>query len=203
MVFTSAAGAQDVAPVKNGWYIGGGLVHNGMSGDFDDSTYYYTESDFYNVPDVDSGTGFGIVVGTRMNRFSYEFGYQRTAHDVSSAFIDVGNDATYSVLDLDAKFDILSKGRLRPHVLLGIGLTWLDIEDNAVNLYSTELQDETFRGYCWNLGAGLSYYFQPQLAITGGVKYRWNTYGTVDGNDLEKDLKQETISTTVGVSYTF
>ncbi len=213
--FVSTASAQynQYSPlVKNGVYVGAMFVNNSTSGDFDDSIYYTTDEMLYNVPGMDDGKGFDIVLGTRMNRFSFEVGYQKTNHDVKSVLNDVlyeaygvnilGDKATYNAVDFDFKFDLIANSQLRPYALMGFGLTWITVEDNALNLYD-EQEDETFRGYCWNLGAGVAYYLQPQIAVTIGLKYRWNIYGRVESDDLDENLKENILSTSIGMAVTF
>ena len=59
--------AGDPYDVKDGFYIGGLWVHNGMSGEFDDtmSLIRPPDPDIYDVPDVDDGMGFGVFMGWR------------------------------------------------------------------------------------------------------------------------------------------
>lgn len=197
-----AAAEEDSDAVKNGFYLGAMFAYNNMSGDFDDSTYFVSYSDAYDVPDVDSGSGFAVVGGCRADRFAFELGYQRTSHDTSSSFSDMAeSDASYSVIDLNFKIDVLAKSKLRPYVLFGFGIPWLTIEDGSTDGESYE--DETFVGFCLNAGAGVAYYFRPQWAVTGGLIYRWNWFSSVEGESLDDSLSESALGFTVGVAYTF
>lgn len=196
-----ASAEEEQMVVDDGFYLGIALVHNSMSGDFDNTAVYYTSTTLYDVPDVDNGAGFGVSAGYRMNRGVYEIAYQRTNHDTVSSFEDVGDSAIYSVLDFNLKYDLAELNRIRPYVLLGIGVAWMTVEDSASDGW--DLEDETFLGHCWNLGAGVNYYINPKLSATGGLVYRWNSFGSVEGTELEDDLKEKALGLSVGLAYTF
>lgn len=167
--FSSYCFAEDSGfKVKDGFYLGLSYVNNSIDGDFNDDTFYYSSTHAYNVPDVDSGSGFGIALGMRKNKGAFELGYQRSSHETHSAFVDVGDqDATYNLVDFNIKFDVFAKNKFRPNILIGVGLTWLDIENNMTN--GVTLSDETFNGLAANLGAGLAYYFTPQWRINVSI----------------------------------
>ena len=188
--------------VKEGTYIGVLFVNNKMSGDFDGSTFYTSPSKAYDVPDLDDGTGFGIVLGYRLKNGAIELDYQQTTHDTSSSFMDVGKQkATYHVIDLNLKFDVFARDRLRPYILVGLGFPWITITDSATD--GSSYDDETFTGFALNAGIGLAYYFHPQWAITGGLVYRWNRFSSIDGKSLDNNLKEKALNLTVGIAYTF
>ncbi|MBN2019632.1 MAG: porin family protein [Sedimentisphaerales bacterium] len=190
--------------VKQGFYIGAMYVNNSMSGDFDDTVFYTSGSKVYDVPDVDNGTGFGIVLGARGKDGAFELSYQRTNHDTSSSFVDIGDsEATYNIIDLNFKFDVFARDRLRPYLLIGFGFPWLTIEDSMYDDDDGSYDDETFTGISFNLGAGLAYYLDPQWAITGGIIYRWNRFSSVEGKSLDDTLSEKALNLTFGVAYTF
>lgn len=194
--------ADDSEYVKNGLYLGVLFAYNGMSGDFDDSVFYTNGSTVYDVPDVDDGMGFGLILGTRTSKGALELGYQRTSHDTNSSFVDIGKStAYYNVIDLNFKFDVFAQKQLKPYFLVGLGIPWLTIEDSQTN--GVTYEDETFVGFDLNLGAGMAYYFHPQWAITGGVIYRWNWFGSVDGESIDNSLLEKALGLTVGITYTF
>jgi opacity protein-like surface antigen len=189
--------------VNDGFYFGIMTVKNSMSGDFNNTCYYSstTSTDIYDVPEVKNGFGFGVNTGYRINRASYEIAYQGTKHDTKSSFMFVGDSASYSVLDINFKYDLARWGRIRPYGLLGIGSTMMTVEDSTTD--GVTIDDEEFRGICWNLGIGVAYYIHPKIAVTGGVISRWNTYHTVDFDVLKVDLKERTSGFSLGMTYTF
>lgn len=212
LIMTSAVYAQDAASVKDGTYIGVFVTQNQMSGDFDDSKdplYSTSNLDRLDIPDVDSGAGLGILLGVRMPnaKGAVEIGYQRSRHDVSGVFYDYygGGGASYNVIDLNIKIDVLARDQIRPYILFGFGIPWLTIEDDIYNwpYGPMDTEDATFTGLCLNVGAGAAYYFRPDLAVTGGIIYRWNRFSSAEGGKLEDALVEKALCFRVGVNYTF
>jgi hypothetical protein len=208
VVAASRASDGEAGYVKNGVYIGGLFTYNNMSGDFDDSSYFLSSSGLYDAPDVDSGAGFGIVLGVRGDSGAMELGYQRSTHDTHSSFADIGaSTATYNVVDLNFKVDLLqnvdflARNRIKPYVLFGFGIPWLTVQNSATDGHSFE--DETFVGVELAVGVGVAYYFHPQWAITGGVIHRWNWFGSVEGGSLDDSLLEKALGFTLGLAYTF
>jgi hypothetical protein len=206
----TASGGSEKEPgyVKNGFYVGALSTFNIVTGDFDGSTFLVSSSAIYDVPDVDSGPGLGLVLGCRFERGAIEVGYQRSIHTTHSSFVDVGEStAAYNVIDFNVKFDVLqsvdflARHRIKPYVLFGVGIPWLTIEDSATHGYS--LEDETFVGFDLAVGTGVAYYFHPQWAVTGGLIYRWNWFGSVSGATIADSLTEHALGITVGIAYTF
>lgn len=203
-VVTSAVYAQGSEYVKEGTYLGIYLTENQMFGDFDGSPRYYHDyffTEIYDVPYVDDGTGFGVVLGSRGPKGAFEFGYQRTMHDTRSAYIDMGeSEALYSVIDLNFKIDVFARNRTRPYVLFGFGFPWLTVKDG---FYDGSYNDETFFGFALNAGTGVAYYLHPQLAVTGGLIYRWNWFSSAEGSSLDENLLEKAFCFNIGIAYTF
>jgi hypothetical protein len=205
--------------VKDGLYLGAMFAYNSMDGDFDDSHIITYEpeagrTDEFDVPDVDEGAGFGLVIGRRFDKISLEFGYQRTIQDTYSSLwtldgedvvLLIGDsEATYQVFDLNVKIDVFAQDRLRPYVLLGGGLTTLDIDDSRSEGPDEPWNKEAeYSGYCLNAGVGAAYYFHPQWAVMGGLIHRWNTFNYVKGARLDSNIHERALGFTVGIAYTF
>ena len=198
-VMTSAIYAKDDAYVKEGTYLGIFRTQNQMSGDFKGITYLSTPSKFYDVPNLESGDGFGVVLGGRASDGSFEFGYQRSRHDTSSLLFGY-SEASYNLIDMNFKFDCFAQERIKPYILFGFGYSWLTIEDGS---YNGSYDDATYHGFAWNMGAGAAYYFHPQWAVTGGVTKRWNGFGTVDGVEIADSLSENTFCFNIGIIFTF
>jgi hypothetical protein len=210
LAVASPVWAGDPYDVKDGFYMGGSWVHNGMSGEFDDtmSLVRPPDPDIYDVPDVDDGMGFGVFLGWRFMKGALEIGYHRSTHDTTTSLVGMpDSDAVYNVVDLNLKVDVfhkidfLARHRIRPYVLAGFGVPWLTIEDGSTD--GVSLRDETFVGYAANVGAGIAYYFDPQWALTGGVIHRWNWFRNVESIKIDGSLEERTLGFTVGIAYTF
>lgn len=187
---------------KEGFYIGLSYENNSLPGEFDDSSYYTSATYGYNVPDVDSGSGFGITFGSRLQKGAAELSYHRSNHDTDTQFIDIGKqDSTYNLVDINLKIDVFDQGKLKPNILLGLGYSWLNIDNSMTD--GIHYSDETFTGFAGNLGTGLTYYFNPRLCINGEVIYRWQSYGHIEGEEIDENIGGGGINYTVGIAYTF
>jgi hypothetical protein len=195
--------------VKDGYYLGAMFVYNQMSGDFDDSIFFEStdEADLnlFNVPDVEDGAGFGLYLGRRVDRFSFEIGYQATFHDTSTVIPEIGKaDGIYNVVDLNVKIDIFAQGRLRPYVLIGGGIPWLTIENSkSPDDGVTWNKDVRYVGACLNAGVGVAYYLDSQWALTAGLIHRWNWFTHGEGAQLIGGLEECALGLTTGLAYTF
>ena len=211
LVSASVVYAQGSSYVKEGTYLGINLTDARMSGDFDNTVSYYGYDDVYDVPYVDDGTGFGVVLGARVPKGAVEFSYQRTRHDTISLLTLSEGEATYNIIDLNFKLDVFARDQVRPYILFGFGFPWLTVENGHAELeydyyldeYDYSFDDETFFGFALNAGAGLAYYFHPQWAVTGGVIYRWNWFTSAEGSDLDDNLLEKAFCFNVGIAYTF
>ena len=208
LVSASVVYAQGSSYVKEGAYLGVYFTDARMFGDFDNTVSYYGYDEIYEVPYVDDGTGFGVVLGARTEKGAVELGYQRTRHDTISLG---GDEASYNIIDLNFKVDVFARDQVRPYILFGFGFPWLTIENGLAELdydyylddYVLSFEDETFFGFALNAGAGLAYYFHPQWAVTGGVIYRWNWFTSAEGSDLDDNLLERAFCFNVGIAYTF
>ena len=208
LVSASVVYAQGSSYVKEGAYLGVYFTDARMFGDFDNTVSYYGYDEIYEVPYVDDGTGFGVVLGARTEKGAVELGYQRTRHDTISLG---GDEASYNIIDLNFKVDVFARDQVRPYILFGFGFPWLTIENGLAELdydyylddYVFSFEDETFFGFALNAGAGLAYYFHPQWAVTGGVIYRWNWFTSAEGSDLDDNLLERAFCFNVGIAYTF
>jgi hypothetical protein len=188
--------------MKTGAYVALSWVHNSIGGDFDDSMFYYGTSALYNVPEVDSGTGFAIALGGKSEKGAIELSYQRSTHDTHTAFTDIGDQkAEYNVVDINFKIDVFAKNRIRPFILFGFGFPWLTIENNMTD--GVTYSDEKFTGISGNIGVGIAFYFHPKWCLNGGLLYRWQSFSRIEGIKLDENVGGSGASYTFGIAYTF
>jgi opacity protein-like surface antigen len=227
VIMTSAVYAGDGDYVKDGFYIGVSSIKTHLSGDFKGIHYYDAIGEILVVPDMDNDTGFGFVLGGRGAGLALELGYQRSIHETTSGwadpfYIDEGpvffdeSEASYNAIDFNLKVDVFAQKRIRPYVLLGIGYSWLTIEnglfDYTDDLWSVEPNDEDelkgsfddafFDAFHLNFGCGVAYYFHPQWAVTAGLMYQRNRFDSWDIS-LDDTLSEEAFCLSVGIAYTF
>jgi hypothetical protein len=190
---------------KEGTYLSFSYVRNSIGGDFDDTVMYQTSSEAFNVPDADSGGGFGIGLGVTADFGGFEINYQRSSHETHTVFVDIGDqDAAFNVVDFNFRINILRKqlkDRIKPYVLLGFGIPWITIENSMTDGYSYD--DETFVGISGNIGGGVIYYITPRIFANAGAFYRWSRFGSVEGVSLDDKLSGSGPSFSLGLSYTF
>ncbi len=198
---TVYAAESDFSP-KQGYYIGASAVYNYINKDFNDTMYYTDGALNYNVPAIDSALGFGVTIGKRNEIMAVEITYQRVEHDTHTIYPGMGDqNAYYNVVDLNLKFEVFARDRLRPNFLIGIGAPWLDIEKNRTD--GTNFTDETFIGYSLNIGGGLSYYLTSRWFINTAAMYRWQRFKEVDNGSLSQDAMGNGMNCMVGLAYTF
>lgn len=223
---TSAVYAKDRDYVKDGFYIGVSSVKTHLSGDFY-GKYYDVVGEILYTPEVDNDTGFGFVFGGKSAGVALELGYQRSIHETSSGwadpfYIDEGpvffdeSKASYNAIDLNLKVDIFAQNRIRPYILLGIGYSWLTIENNffdySDDYWSVEPNDDDelkgsfddtfFDAFHLNFGCGVAYYFHPQWAVTTGLMYQRNRFESWDVS-LDDTLSEKAFCLSIGITYTF
>ncbi len=190
--------------LKEGFYMGGSLVHNTIGADFDgDSGYYYSGNNQLSVvPSVDSDMGFGVFLGYRLERWALELSYQRVEHDTTNVLTG-SQDSDYNVIDLNVKVDVFPQGRFRPYALVGIGAPWLNVDNVRTDDNGATWADSTFTGYTVNGGLGLSYYFNQRWFLTTCAMYRWQHFRDLDGLYMSVDAMGSGMNYSLGLAYTF
>ncbi len=164
---------------KQGWYLGalyGFTQHN----DTDlDGQKVLSGADTIVLPDIDVGSGPGVVFGYRFETMAFEFRYLRTEHDATW----LGNDfnVTYESFGVDFKQFYFREQRLQPFVVLGFSAPTLEIENGSFSGAATadgKLEDD----FTLEVGAGLGFYLTPRLFVGGQGVYRFlESYDEAEG----------------------
>ncbi len=188
---------------EDGVYVTGSWIgNNTIGGDFDNSTFYTSDTAVYDVPEINDGQGFAVTLGHTSAPVSFEIGYLRTIHDTHTTFTDIGDqEAAFNAIDFNIKLHIIKEGRFRPYVLFGFGIPWITIENSKVE--NGSYSAETFRGISGNLGAGLAFYITPRIFVNAGAMYRFSSFRRVDGMSLDTNLFSSGPSYFLGLGYTF
>lgn len=198
-------------------------------GEFEDYGlgYFAEGNEFLSLPATSGGTGFGIAVGGREKKWAIDFSYLNTKLDAEGVDLATFDPLTGmgAVKDLDVRFHIISidmrrhffyETRVQPFILFGwIPVAWIKIEDGAA-IYDasgavTKLGDATISAFMTgvDLGAGLSIFLTPKVAINGSAIYRRMTFDGgrgVSGISLDAEdnpLRAESVGYLIQLSYTF
>jgi len=155
----------------SGVYLGFQIPYNMIDGDFDGTT----------MPKVDSGIGFGLILGYSFNpQFGMEIDWAGSGHNSEGA------DITFSELSLNMKFSFVPKGTAHPFLFAGIG---------AFTLGDSSL---TFGGTGYNLGIGVDFQVADTNTIGLALIRKIITYDEIVKSDapltLVGDLKGDTTS---------
>jgi opacity protein-like surface antigen len=187
---------------RAGVYLSASWVNTEIGGDFNDTVFFHTSDELFDVPEVRSGQGFGLVYGSMVNEGAVEFSYQRTRHNTHSGFVDIGNQqAAFHILEFNLKGYLLHSGRIRPHLLFGAGIPWISIANSKTD--GSTFDDETFHGLSIGLGGGFDIYVSARIFIDARAVYRWSSFGTVDGMSLGETIGAHGPSYSVGMGVIF
>lgn len=199
----SSVTAQENYYAKDGFYIGFNIPFNNIGGDFNGDTFLDAGSQVILIPKVESSSGLGISVGVKFSELAYELNYLSSTHDVT--FLGVPGEADYNMVNLDIKYYYSADKRFRPNLLFGFCVPWLVVKDGSTD--GVDVGDATFHGLGLNIGGGISYYINPRVSISGGVIFRWISYGSAGASGrsrrLEDNLDGSGIDFNVGITYTF
>ena len=155
----------------SGAYFGIQVPYNSIDGDFDGT----------NMPKVDPGIGFGLILGYHFNsQFGMELDWAGSRHNSEGADIGFGE------FSLNMKFSFLPEETARPFLFAGIG---------AFTLGDSSL---TFGGTGYNLGLGVDFQVGEQNSIGLALIRKIITYDEITKSDvpltLVGDLKGDTTS---------
>jgi hypothetical protein len=155
----------------SGAYLGFQIPYNMIGGDFDGTT----------MPKVDSGTGFGLILGYSFNpQFGMEIDWAGSSHNSEGADIGFGE------FSLNMKFSFLPEGTAHPFLFAGIGSFTLG--DNSL----------MFGGTGYNLGFGVDFQVAETNTIGLALIRKIITYDKIVKSDtpltLVGNLKGDTTS---------
>lgn len=184
---------------KEGTFIGGFVSINNIGGRFDGKWLYDFGGYQYDIPNIDSGLGGGLVLGSRKSGGAYELSYQHSFYDTSSIVLGASK-AQMNMINLDLKIDVFAKPKLKPQVLFGVGIPWLTI--GAGKIEGATVGRATYVGYAFNFGGAMSYYVTPQWALNGSIFYRYMRFDSLNGADI-RGLYGSGINYTLGLAHTF
>lgn len=154
----------------DGFFIGTTVPFVSLEGDFDGSLTLFNERQTFITPRLNKGTGFELNFGIKSRSGLWSFTYLRSAH--KNVFQGKNGESVYRVIGLDAMPFLLTWGRLRPYLLLGINIPWIIVKDGW-SYYDNSGGDASFVGMGVNAGGGFLFHLQPKLFIRGTAAYRY------------------------------
>lgn len=191
---------------KEGAIVGvSGTLDTTLEGDYFDGDHFFRDSEeVFLVPRLNRRSNMRVMAGFRGGSGAFEASYEQTTHDGS--FAGLTGVARLHAINLDGRFFFATRTRVQPHVLIGLAIPWLTVEEGAAT--RTETGNVTYTGPGVNAGAGVTVYVHPRLGINVGYSYRaiWFLRGNgVLGRDNElKPAPRGTMrGVTVGTTVTF
>ncbi|MFH1784655.1 MAG: outer membrane beta-barrel protein [bacterium] len=181
---SSAASAKVKPYVEPGFYFAIDVPYNTISGDFDgEKVLASSDGEVVAVPKIDNNYGFGGLVGYRNFPYSFELDFLFSEHNAT--WLNSDFKVNYSLVDFNMKVHFFEHSVTQPFLLFGLCFPELVIkEGSSIN---SDIGDVAFTtGAGLNIGAGISYYFLPKVAVNGGVVYRIIKYDSAEGISGEK-----------------
>jgi hypothetical protein len=182
LALAPCASAQDSSGfATNGLYVGAADVPNftfdGLT--FNGSTYYRKigGDEILILPKLAPKSTIRGIVGFRLNRGSFEVGYEQTNH--AGTFLGVSGTATVQALNFDERIYLLTRGRIQPYGLLGLSIPWLTVKDGS--FLGDTVGDGSFHGFGVNSEAGVTVYPQSRVGVSVGYRYRVMWFDTASG----------------------
>lgn len=199
---TAGSDAEPAGP-KDGVYLSLAGVAATVSGDFDGTSFVAGGGSAEVLPDLDTGKGWSLALGTRKGPLALEIGYEQSQFD--GTFAGVPMEASLSAIDMDMKVQLFSKARVQPHLLFGLAIPWINVDGGSFGS-GNRRADATFSGIGARVGAGLGFYPDPHFGVFVQGGYRWSSFSRVSGiasGDLAESVDGSGEFLALGVTYIF
>jgi hypothetical protein len=188
---------------KDGFYIGVGVTHTSIGGDFDGASFIGGGGIVDAMPKIEDAFGIKYIVGFQSDIGSIDFNYSRSEHDGNWEGLDMST--VFETYNFDLKALLLRDYyTVRPFLALGFGFNYLTVEDGSTDGFF--VADATFKGYALRSGGGLEISLYDQLAIDVTAVYRWEKYDEVEGlvvGDLPDDINSNGATYSAEVKFIF
>jgi hypothetical protein len=177
------AAGQDRAPgfAREGVYVGiAPQVDATLDGvSFDGLTLYERigGTEVAILPKLDEQTTMRALVGFRSRPLALEFSVERARH--GGTFDDVPVTSVLTAFNVDGRFFFRTTQRVQPHLVLGISIPLLRVEDGSFD--DPLLGDARWRGTGLNTEVGVTVFATPRLGLSVGYVYRPIWFTTVRG----------------------
>lgn len=185
------ATVSNAATKEEGMYFSILGVENYIEGDFDGTVNgrFLGTTIMARIPKIESGKGFGILIGGYKGKLAGELYYSCSNHDTTFKYSDYncngsedpGEDIVYSrdgecqVVGGNIKyfFANLFEKNLRVFGQFGFFVPRISIQEGAYKLNDLiSVADVTFTGYGADFGLGILIHLHSNLAINGAAVFR-------------------------------
>ena len=188
---------------KDGFYIGVGVTHVEIGGDFDGENFVAGGGSVEAMPEIEDAQGIKFIVGFKSYIGSFDFNYSRSEHDGDWDGLDMS--IVFETYNFDLNAYLLSESNsVRPFLAIGFGLNRLTVEDGSTDGFF--VTDATFEGYALRVGGGLEVSLHDQVSIDVMGLYRWEEYDYVEGiveGDLPDEIDSNGATYSVAVKFIF
>jgi OOP family OmpA-OmpF porin len=218
VILASATGAAMAEDQETGFYVGGNAFYNEVF-DADGTATTTTAGGFAAIPligDVlngllggsstssanietsyDKDASYGFSIGYKFaSPVRIEFEYRQGENDIdkiSSGGVSTTSDNSLEVTSMmgNVWYDFAAGERLRPYIGFGLGMANLDMGD---------ADDDVTIG---QLGAGITYFLTPRLALDAGYRYSVAEDATFKSAAIEQENEYSAQSVQLGLRYNF
>jgi len=220
VILASATGAAMAEDKETGFYLGGNVFYNQV---FDADGKVTTDSagGLAAIPGIggllsgltgglggasssanfetsyDNDTAYGFSFGYKFESpYRLEFEYRQGENDldkVTTGGVSTTSDDSLEVTSMMGNlwYDFSAGERLRPYIGFGLGMANLDIGD---------ADDDVTIG---QLGAGITYFLTPRLALDAGYRYSVAQDATFKTNLSEQETEYSAQSVQLGLRFNF
>jgi hypothetical protein len=129
------------------------------------------------LPKLDEQTTIRALVGFRARPLALEFSFERARH--GGTFDDIPVTSVLTAFNVDSRFFFRTTQRVQPHLVLGISIPLLRVEDGSFD--DPLLGDARWRGTGLNTEVGVTVLATPRLGLSVGYVYRPIWFTTVRG----------------------
>ncbi|WP_269618903.1 OmpA family protein [Zhongshania sp. BJYM1] len=145
----------------------------------------------------DDDYSYGVTFGYKFESpYRLEFEYRQGENDIDSLSGPGGSLASDGTLEVTSMmgnlwYDFSAGERLRPYIGFGLGQANLDFGDG---------DDDVLIG---QLGAGITYYMTPRLAVDAGYRYSMSEDASFESAATKTEIEYSAQSVMVGLRYNF
>jgi OOP family OmpA-OmpF porin len=211
VILASAAGSTMSQEAETGFYLGGNTFYNEVfDADGNENRNVqtapgvpplvpatFTNTRFETETSFDKGAAFGASIGYKFaSPIRIEFEYRQGENDIdkiTSGGVSASRDSSLEVTSMMGNlwYDFAAGERLRPYIGFGLGVANLDMGD---------ADDDVSIG---QLGAGITYFLTPRLALDAGYRFSVAEDATFSSSTIEQDIEYSAQSLMLGLRYNF